>query len=1515
MKIRRLAALVLGTALLVLPGATAGALGAFAAASSATITVTANADEVAADGNCTLREAVAAANSDTAVDACAAGSGADTIVIPAGTYVLTGGQLTITADLAVRGAGPRATVIDAAGASRVLRTSASSVEIFGVTVANGRVAFPDDHGGGISSNGTLTLRNVTVSGNTATGGGGIESQFGTLTLENTTVSGNTALGGGGISVLGGTVYVRNSTLSGNSAVDGGAVVTDFGGTLVIVNSTVSGNASGNGAIRNYVGTTVSISSSTVTRDAGRGVVGVAITLRNTIVANNGAGDCQGAVSAGHNVDSDNSCGLTAPGDRPAVDPMLGPLADNGGATETHALNDGSPAIDAGGADCPPPATDQRGTFRPQGDRCDIGAFEFQGADVVTNTSDGGPGSLRAAIEFANGNSGPDTISFAIPSTDPGCDGGVCTIRPVTQLPPIGDGGMTIDAGTQTTFSDDANPAGPEIEIDGGGAVRGFQVSGGAELALHGVAVADGFAVDSAGGFWGGGIRNDGGTVTVTSSTFVANRASQGGAIFNDGGAVVVTDSTFSGNRSTGGGGGAIFNASGTLTVTGSTFSQNSAAADAGGIYNNSGALTVTNSTFSENSAPFLGGGILNTGSTATLTVTNSTLSRNSSGTGGGGGGIANNGGGTIVLRNTVVAHSPSGGNCRGPISDGGGNLEYPGSACPGSDADPLLDPAGLQDNGGPTETIALTSGSPAVDVAVAASCPPTDQRGVARPQGAGCDSGAYERDVAAVPPPAPTVVLNTNDSGPGSLRAALEFANSNPGPDAISFAIPTSDPGFNGQWFTIRPQSSLPPLSDDETTIDGSTQTALGDTNATGPEIEINGALTPSGTAGFAIPSTDSRIDSLAVSGFPESGIFISGDRNVVSRSYIGADAAGSIAGNKSGITIARFALSNFLGNTGRENRIIGNLITGNTNTGVSILGADENVVQGNRIERNTFGGCCSGLSIGGGFDLASDNLIGGAAPGEGNVVSGNNQAGIELHNSGPPSFTIQSSGTTIQGNLIGTDTSGSTAFGNGFAGIAVEGGPNTLIGGSESGARNVISGNGGAGIVSGADTVVEGNYIGTTAAGTTALPNGHDGVIGGGVIDRNVISGNSRNGVFFVPGASGVVARGNLIGTNAAGTAALGNGERGIRVSAADAVIGGAAAGEGNVISGNAGTGLRVENATNVTVRGNRIGTNAEGMSALANGSGGVQFASVTNSVIRDNLISGNIGFGIGFFGGAGTSGNAITGNLIGTDAAGTATVPNGGGISFFAGGQGTGLLTNNVIGGATAAERNVISGNSGSAISFAGGPKVSGNAILGNYIGVAADGSTALGNGLGSSGSFAVGFFAPTADGPSDNRVEANVIAYTGGAAVIVGAGVQNAITANSIFSNAALGIDLGGDGVTLNDAGDADTGPNELINFPVLTAATTTPGRLVVVGSIDTPSPETAVIELFANAAGDPSGHGEGETFLGTVTPNANGRFVATLPPVPAGTLVTATATDTAGSTSEFSRYIAAHGPGSQ
>src|SRR5215213_5922903 len=344
--------------------------------------------------------------------------------------------------------------------------------------------------------------------------------------------------------------------------------------------------------------------------------------------------------------------------------------------------------------------------------------------TVINTNDSGEGSLRQAILDANASSGvADTIDFA-----PSVSGQTITLA--SQLPAVTDSaGLTIDGGSA------------DITLSGNNAVRVFQVNPGAGLTLNDLTVANG-------------------------------RAFGGGGIFNDGGTLEVNNSTISGNSANGNSGG-IFNAGlGTLEVNSSTISGNSAGTFSGGIFN-AGTLTVNNSTISGNSAGTDNGGIGNA-SAGTLTVNNSTISGNSANNNGGG--IGN--GSTATLNNTIVANN-EGGNCAGlPVTDDGGNLEWPGNDCGFAlSADPLLGP--LADNGGPTQTHALQPDSPAIDAAVECPPPATDQRGVSRPQGDACDIGAYEVEVVVEDNTAPFVTATSPQatSPPTPPRTASKTAN------------------------------------------------------------------------------------------------------------------------------------------------------------------------------------------------------------------------------------------------------------------------------------------------------------------------------------------------------------------------------------------------------------------------------------------------------------------------------------------------------------------------------------------------------------------------------------------------------------------------------------------------------------------------------------------------------------------------------------------------------------------
>ncbi len=258
-----------------------------------------------------------------------------------------------------------------------------------------------DFGGGIfnGDGGTVNLTNSTVSGNTATTkrGGGIYNSDAMLNLTNSTVSGNTATisdGGGIFNAGGGTVNLTNSTVSGNTAGDesGGIYNENAEGTVNLTNSTVSGNtATSYGGIYNEDGTVnlvnSTVSGNTASGDGGGGIHNDdgTVNLTNTIIANQLAGgDCSGpvlATSNNYNLDSDGSCNLDQPNDKPNnLNANLGPLQVNApGNTATHALLPGSDAIDTGDCSGGTITDDQRGVPRPQptGGNCDIGAYELE----------------------------------------------------------------------------------------------------------------------------------------------------------------------------------------------------------------------------------------------------------------------------------------------------------------------------------------------------------------------------------------------------------------------------------------------------------------------------------------------------------------------------------------------------------------------------------------------------------------------------------------------------------------------------------------------------------------------------------------------------------------------------------------------------------------------------------------------------------------------------------------------------------------------------------------------------------------------------------------------------------------------------------------------------------------------------------------------------------------------------------------------------------------------------------
>jgi CSLREA domain-containing protein len=262
------------------------------------------------------------------------------------------------------------------------------------------------------------------------------------------------------------------------------------------------------------------------------------------------------------------------------------------------------------------------------------------------------------------------------------------------------------------------------------------------------------------------------------------------------------------------------------------------------------------------------------------------------------------------------------------------------------------------------------------------------------------------------------------------------------------------------------------------------------------------------------------------------------------------------------------------------------------------------------------------------------------------------------------------------------------------------------------------------------------------------------------------------------------------------------------------------------------------------------------------------------------------------------------IEGNFIGTDAGGTNDQGNTQDGIRISG-------ANNRVGGTLPAARNLISGNNSDGIEITGSG-ATGNLVQGNLIGTTASGSSGLANtsdGIQIFNSASNNTIGGTAAGAG------NVIAFNGADGVFVSSGTGNRIQRNSIFSNGGLGIDLGANWVTSNDPGDPDSGANRLQNFPVLQSIVVSGGNTTILGSIDSATSNSTypiTIEFFSNSSCDPSGHGEGETFLGAISVSGPGSFIATFAvSLPLNSVVTATATDSAGNTSEFSACARVNG----
>ena len=433
-----------------------------------------------------------------------------------------------------------------------------------------------------------------------------------------------------------------------------------------------------------------------------------------------------------------------------------------------------------------------------------------------------------------------------------------------------------------------------------------------------------------------------------------------------------------------------------------------------------------------------------------------------------------------------------------------------------------------------------------------------------------------------------------------------------------------------------------------------------------------------------------------------------------------------------------------------------GNLIAANGGSGVEITnGAMGDQVLGNEIGTDPLGLVTRGNSMDGVkmSEGASSNTIGGTVDGAPNLIAANGGHGVNI-------FDSSSMHNVVLGNQIGLFTN--VSKGNAGDGVSVSGLDNT-IGGTDPKAGNVITNNAGNGITiasSSSGNFVQANIIGTDATGLAGRGNQGDGILVqdssnntiGGINDLNpdgtiltrrgnVIAGNNRNGIEIGPAtATGNVVSGNLIGTDANGTRAVGNSGDGVIITRAPPsnTIGGTMTGAGNLIAGNKAHGINITSVTgpalgqssSEVVIGNFIGTDVTGASGLGNSQDGILVDNSSAVLIGGsidamrNIISGNSGAGVQISG-QNTAQNVVQGNSIGTNAAGNAPLPNTTGVAINNGSA-------NVIGGPTPMPGqgvgNLISGNfNGVTIS---GASATGNLVQGDLIGTDVTGAKPLRN-----------------------------------------------------------------------------------------------------------------------------------------------------------------------------------------
>lgn len=617
-------------------------------------------------------------------------------------------------------------------------------------------------------------------------------------------------------------------------------------------------------------------------------------------------------------------------------------------------------------------------------------------------------------------------------------------------------------------------------------------------------------------------------------------------------------------------------------------------------------------------------------------------------------------------------------------------------------------------------------------------------------------------------------VTNLDDSGAGSLRAAIEAANALSGtPVTINFAV-------SG---TITLASDLPDVTN-SVTIDGTSAPGYA---GPAPVVGIDAA----GHAGltFSAGSDSSKLLGISIGDASGAGVTLAASHITVASDYIGLATDGTALGNGGdGLLVTSASSDNLIGlNPNADVGVVSNVISNNAGNGITLDGSSGNTLVDNRVGTDPTGTTAmangqNGIWVTGG---SNGNVIGGTAytdpstgtqndptgdkgsvtptfvvPPLGNLVSGNAANGILIDNN--------SQNNVLNGNFVGTTADGNSALGNALDGVAINGANNNELLGCTFKENpfvyyNVISGNGENGLhVTNSDNVtVQANFFGIGADNATVVGNVNDGIlvdgtssnvqVGGVIPLGNVSAGNGANGIEVAGSVSGFTTFNTFGGLFAFGGAAP-NGNDGLLITA----TGGHQTVQTNVFSGNSGNGIEIGgNASGVTVDPNIVGMTTNGKYVLANGGDGLLIDGTAHdnviggqqlSVIPQNIFSGNDGYGVAIT--DATYNNSLLNSYVGVNVTGEVAAGNGQG-GILIGGSSTG----NLIGGVTATPENpdavIVSANTGNGITLENG--TSDTTVLNNIIGYGADGQTILLN----SG------VAVATNASTGNTIESNLIA----------------------------------------------------------------------------------------------------------------------------------------------------------